>query len=72
MEKELTISNAPLRTPQSTLLNHNPPSNTSSGSSTNSARGFSSSANVKYEPAVACEIDGLLVGRGDDGGGGPL
>lgn len=42
----LAISNAPRSTPQSTLLNHNPPSRASSGNSTNSANGFSSSVNV--------------------------
>ncbi len=69
----LTISNAPLSTPHRTLLNHRPPSKASSGSSTNSARGFSSNVRVKEEPALACDSDGLLDGRpGDEGGRGPL
>lgn len=45
-----TISRAPRRTPQRTLLNHKPPSNASSGSSTNSARGFSSRVSENHDP----------------------
>ena len=42
-----TISKHPLNTPHNTLLNHSPPSSASSGSSTNSASGFSSNVSVK-------------------------
>lgn len=38
-------------TPHKTLLNHKPPSNASSGSSTNSANGFSSNTRVNQDPA---------------------
>lgn len=41
-----TISSAPRMTPQRTLLNHKPPSKASSGSSTNSASGFSSNVRI--------------------------
>lgn len=56
-----TISSAPLRTPHNTLLNHSPPSSASSGSSTNSARGFSSRVNVKYDPAAFVDGVGVLL-----------
>ena len=45
----LTISSAPLMTPQRTLLNHSPPSRASRGSSANSARGFSSSVSTNSD-----------------------
>jgi hypothetical protein len=66
----LTISSAPRITPQRTLLNHNPPSSASSGSSTKSVNGFSSTVRVKNDPhavwRVGCVVDG---GRfGDEGG----
>jgi hypothetical protein len=66
-----TISNAPLSTPQRTLLYHSPPSRTASGSSTNSASGFSSNVRVKNEPALACG-EALLGLPGDEGGGGAV
>lgn len=67
---KITISNDPRNTPHSTLLNHRPPSRTSSGSSTNSARGFSSRVNVKKDPVFACGVPTVLLGRLDDGCGG--
>jgi hypothetical protein len=45
----LTISKDPLMTPQRTLLNHNPPSLASRGSSANSDNGFSSNVRTKSE-----------------------
>lgn len=65
-----TISKEPLNTPHNTLLNHSPPSNASSGSSTNSARGFSSKVNVKDAPTDAW----LVLGRPGEavGGGGAV
>ena len=67
---EHTISKDPLSTPHRTLLNHRPPSRASSGSSTNSARGFSSNVKVNdgFE-AVDC-ADGTLDRLGDVGSGG--
>jgi hypothetical protein len=65
----LTISSAPRITPQRILLNQSPPSSASSGSSTNSARGFSSSVNVKYEPDIVCDM-GCEVDAGLGEGGG--
>ena len=67
---EHTISKDPLRTPHRTLLNHSPPSRASSGSSTNSAKGFSSKVKINdgFE-AVDC-ADGTLDRLGDVGGGG--
>jgi hypothetical protein len=61
-----TISRAPRMTPDSTLLNHSPPSSASSGSSTNSVSGFSSSVRMNE----GCEDVGLLwrLGVGDGGG----
>ena len=65
-----TISNAPRSTPQRTLLNHRPPSSASSGSSTNSASGFSSSVSVNEDPLVlGC---GVAVPVGDAAGAGAL
>lgn len=56
MRKDIqhTISSAPRKTPHKTLLNHSPPSIASSGSSTNSVKGFSSSASVKYGCCCCC------------------
>jgi hypothetical protein len=69
-----TISSAPRKTPQRTLLNHSPPSIASSGSSTNSTSGFSSSVSVKdgWDPVAAavccpCPLAGVLD-RGEAGG----
>jgi hypothetical protein len=67
----LTISKAPRKTPQRTLLNRSPPSRASSGNSTNSASGFSSSVSVKEDPG-ACELDsgwGAGLGRPEEAGG---
>lgn len=55
---ELTISREPLNTPHKTLLNHSPPSNASSGNSTNSANGFSSKVREKDARGVAPEAGG--------------
>lgn len=57
-----TISSAPRRTPHKTLLNQRPPSSASSGSSTNSANGFSSKVRVNQGPDVA-GLPPVLVGR---------
>jgi hypothetical protein len=57
-----TISNAPRITPQRTLLNQRPPSKTSSGSSTNSANGFSSNVSVNDDAESACGAEPALVG----------
>ena len=66
----LTISNEPLSTPHRMLLNHSPPSNASSGNSTNSANGFSSKVKVKYDPATAAGWEDVLFGLEDACGGG--
>ena len=66
---EPTISSAPRMTPQRTLLNHRPPSNASSGSSTNSARGFSSRVSVNEEPIALANPGGPLFGRLGEAGG---
>lgn len=58
---DATISRAPLKTPHSTLLNHSPPSSASSGSSTNSAKGFSSKVSVKEDPAAFVDGVGVLL-----------
>lgn len=59
----LAISRDPLNTPHKTLLNHRPPSNASSGSSTNSASGFSSNVSVKDDPAPDIWGAGEPLGR---------
>ena len=70
MADHSTISSAPRITPHRTLLYQSPPAIASSGSSTNSASGFSSKVSVKYDPAVeggGCGVDDLAAG----GGGAP-
>ncbi len=65
-EYRRTISSAPRRTPHKTLLNQRPPSRASSGSSTNSANGFSSKVSVNHGPDVA-GLPLVLVGRLEEG-----
>lgn len=57
-------------TPHKTLLYHNPPCSASSGSSTNSASGFSSKVKEKNDPGT--EAGWGVADAFDVGGGGEL